>query len=67
MGQLQLRIRAPSYTGIAVQDTNAKDLEVAEQSEVRWCVLQNVLIEIDAQSYLRRRPIVLSNGDTVVL
>ena len=67
-GQLQLHIRAPSYTGIAVQETSAKDLEVAEQSEVRWCVsLQNALIEIDAQSYLRRRPIVLSNGDTVML
>ena len=68
MGELHLRVQAPTYTGIAQIESSPRDLEVAEQSQVNWCVtLDGNRDEAEAQAYFKARPIILSNGDKLSL
>lgn len=63
---VQLHIQAPTYTGAAAYETEAKDLEVLEQSEIRWCVrLSGATEQAVYDDYLKARPLHLSNGDTL--
>ncbi|WMW81033.1 hypothetical protein RF679_01830 [Undibacterium cyanobacteriorum] len=66
VSRLQLHIQAPTYTGAATLDTEPKDLEVLEQSEVRWCVrLRGATQESVYEDFLKAHPLNLSNGDTL--
>ncbi|MRW87448.1 DUF4175 family protein [Pseudoduganella sp. FT26W] len=37
-GEVYLRVTPPAYTGVAVFDTGARDIQIPQYSEVRWCV-----------------------------
>jgi hypothetical protein len=37
-GEVYLRVAPPAYTGVAAFETGARDIQVPQFSEVRWCV-----------------------------
>ncbi|NVM75950.1 hypothetical protein FHW83_001737 [Duganella sp. SG902] len=37
-GEVHLRVTPPAYTGVAAFETGARDIQVPQYSEVRWCV-----------------------------
>ncbi|SDH59834.1 MULTISPECIES: DUF4175 family protein [unclassified Duganella] len=37
-GEVYLRVTPPQYTGVAAFDTGARDIQIPQYSEVRWCV-----------------------------
>lgn len=37
-GEIYLRVAPPAYTGVAAFDTAARDIQVPQYSEVRWCI-----------------------------
>jgi hypothetical protein len=37
-GEVYLRITPPAYTGVAAFETGARDIQIPQYSEVRWCV-----------------------------
>ena len=37
-GEIYLRVAPPAYTGVAAFETGARDIQVPQYSEVRWCV-----------------------------
>jgi len=37
-GEVYLRVTPPKYTGVAAFDTGARDIQIPQYSEVRWCV-----------------------------
>ena len=37
-GEVHLRITPPAYTGVPAFETGARDLQIPQYSEVRWCV-----------------------------
>ena len=37
-GEIYLRVVPPAYTGVAAFETAARDIEVPQYSDVRWCV-----------------------------
>lgn len=41
-GEVYLRVAPPAYTGVASFDTAARDLQIPQYSEVRWCVRKPV-------------------------
>ncbi|NGZ83038.1 DUF4175 family protein [Duganella aceris] len=37
-GEVYLRVTPPAYTGVAAFETGARDIQVPQFSEIRWCV-----------------------------
>ncbi|MGV7208107.1 DUF4175 family protein [Oxalobacteraceae bacterium A2-2] len=37
-GEIYLSVKPPAYTGVAAFDTAARDIQVPQYAEVRWCV-----------------------------
>jgi hypothetical protein len=37
-GEVYLRVTPPKYTGVAAFETGARDIQIPQYSEVRWCV-----------------------------
>lgn len=37
-GEIYLRVSPPAYTGVAAFETGARDIQIPQYSEVRWCV-----------------------------
>jgi hypothetical protein len=37
-GEVYLRVTPPGYTGVAAFETGARDIQIPQYSEVRWCV-----------------------------
>jgi hypothetical protein len=37
-GEVYLRVTPPAYTGVAAFDTGARDIQIPQYSQVRWCV-----------------------------
>ena len=37
-GEVYLRVTPPKYTGVQAFDTGARDIQIPQYSEVRWCV-----------------------------
>jgi hypothetical protein len=37
-GEIHLRVKPPAYTGVAPFETGARDIQIPQYSEVRWCI-----------------------------
>ncbi|MYM21347.1 hypothetical protein GTP46_01610 [Duganella sp. FT135W] len=37
-GEVHLRVTPPAYTGVAPFETGARDIQIPQYSEVRWCI-----------------------------
>ncbi|MBR7800406.1 hypothetical protein [Undibacterium fentianense] len=58
---MRIKIRPPTYTGIAAFESTAKELQIPEHSAVEWCVVSTSLTPTQVQQ-IRQSSVRLSNG-----